>query len=354
VKDSHLYMAPDPFGTSEPLPSATTVPELETIMSTSIRTIVVGVYDLQNDPVLAAAMRLAERLGARLHALHAFEIPYPVQRTHEVLGTPGRELRGMYERELCAQLEAEVSRLSPGSDVQVSAIALPAGEAIVAAAAQAGADLIMVGATRQGLMIRHILGSTADRVIRTSAVPVLVLRPPFSTDFRRVLLTTDLSDASAAALRRGAEVAKQLAVSDELEVRCAMATAVSEWIRPAIPAERLYGEAGEALTRFLDTAGLPIATVVPRVRLGDAAKEIVAEAVEWNADLIVVGTRGRSSVSRFLLGSVAGSVLRSAFSDVLVVPPPADRHSPAEADAGRSAAEPVPAPDEAPGSPGQR
>jgi nucleotide-binding universal stress UspA family protein len=352
VKNGQPSMAPEPLGTSGPLGSATTSPEPETIMSTSIRTIVVGVYDLQNDPVLASAMQLAQRLGARLHALHAFEIPYPVQRTHEVLGTPGRELRGMYERELGARLEAEVSRLSPGGDVQVSAVALPAGEAVVSAAAEAGADLIMVGATRQGPMMRHILGSTADRVIRTSAVPVLVLRPPFSTDFRRVLLTTDLSSASAAALRRGAEVAKQLAVSDELEVRCAMATAVSEWIRPAIPAERLYGEAGEELTRFLDTTGLPLATVVPRVRLGDAAKEIVAEAAEWNADLIVVGTRGRSSVSRFLLGSVAGSVLRSAFCDVLVVPPSVDRL--AGADAEPSAGEAVPAPDEAPGSPGQR
>jgi universal stress protein E len=289
-------------------------------MNTSIRSIVVGVSDLQNDPMLAAAMRLAERLGAQLHAVHAFEIPHAVLRTHHVLGTPACELRGTYEREFGARLEAEVRRLSPGSGFPCSAVASPAGDAIVSAVNRVGADLIVVGATRQGVVLRHILGSTADRVIRTSAVPVLVLRPPFATEFRRVLFTTDLSQASAAALRHGADVVKQLGEPNTLEVRCTTATWVSEWIQPAIPPAKLHGEARVELLRFLDAAALPFDGIVPRVRIGDPAKEVISEAAEWNADLIVVGTRGRSSVSRFLLGSVAGSVLRSASCDVLVVP----------------------------------
>jgi universal stress protein E len=313
--------------------------EPTTIMNTSIRTIVVGVSDLQNDPVLAAAMQLAQRLEAQLHALHAFEIPHGLQRTYSVLGTPLCELRNRYERELSARLEAEVCRLSPKSGIRSSAVAAPAGEAIISAADRVGADLIVVGATRQGPMMRHILGSTADRVIRTSTVPVLVLRPPFSTEFRRLLLTTDLSHASAAALQRGAEVAKQLGVPHSQEVRCAMATWVNEWIRPAITPEKLCGEAREELTRFLGNSALPFDSIVPRVRIGDPAKEVVAEAAEWNADLIVVGTRGRSSVSRFLLGSVAGSVLRSAFGSVLVVPPAVG--APTEVELAMSAEEEV-------------
>jgi nucleotide-binding universal stress UspA family protein len=290
-------------------------------MNTSIRTIVVGVSDLQNDPVLAAAIQIARRIGADLHAIHTFEIPHPVVRTHHVLGTPENELRKRFERELGAILDAEACRLSPDFEVRCSAIASSAGEAIVSAAARAGADLIVVGATRQGPMMRHILGSTADRVIRTSAVPVLVLRPPFVTELRRVLLTTDLSDASAAALRRGVYVANRLGAPGDLEVRCAMVTWVSEWIRPALASEKVYAGAREELIRFLASIALPIENVEARVRIGDPAKEVVAEAAEWNADLVVVGTRGRASVSRFLLGSVAGSVLRSAFCSVLVVPP---------------------------------
>jgi universal stress protein E len=310
-------------------------------MNTSIQTVVVGVSDLHADPVLGAAMQMAQRLEAQLHAVHAFEIPHAVLRTHQALGTPEHELRRRYEREFGARLDAEMCRLSPEPQLPSSAVASPAGEAIVSAATRLGADLIVVGATRQGPMMQHILGSTADRVIRTSTVPVLVLRPPFSTEFRRVLLTTDLSNASAAALRRGADVAKQLGMASDLAVRCAMATWVSEWIRPAIPPEKLCGEAREELTRFLATAALPIPNVVPRVRIGDPAKEVVAEAAEWSADLVVVGTRGRHSVSRFLLGSVAGSVLRSAFGNVLVVPPPVGGAT--EAELAMAAEEPVPA-----------
>jgi nucleotide-binding universal stress UspA family protein len=277
-------------------------------------------------------MQVAQRLEARLHALHAFEIPHAVQHTYDVLGTLPDELRRRYERELGARLNAEVCRLSPDAEIQSSAVAAPTGEAIVAAATRIRADLIVVGVTRQGPMMRHILGSTADRVIRTSTVPGLVLRPPFATEFRRVLLTTDLSEASAAALRRGVDVAKQLGVPDDLAVRCATVTWVSEWIRPAIPAEKLCGEARHELGRFPEASALPFHDIVPRVRIADPAKEVVAEAAEWNADRVVVGTRGRSSVSRFLLGSVAGSVLRSAFCNVLVIPPTANVDAEAELD----------------------
>jgi nucleotide-binding universal stress UspA family protein len=296
-------------------------------MKTSIRSIVVGVADLQNDPILAAATRLAEGLGAELHALHGYEIPHSVLRTHQVLGTPVPALRSRYERELAARLAAEVHRLSPDAKVRSSAVDCAAGEAIMSAATTAGADLIVVGATRQGPMMRHILGSTADRVIRTSAIPVLVVRPPFVTEFRRVVLTTDLSDLSAAALRRGIDIVAQLGKPHTPEVRCVMATWVSEWIRPAIPPEKLREEALGELSRFLDRTALPFDDIEPCVRIGDPAKEVVAAAAEWSADLIVVGTRGRSSVSRFLLGSVAGSVLRSAFCNVLVVPAGVGRSS---------------------------
>jgi nucleotide-binding universal stress UspA family protein len=53
--------------------------------------------------------------------------------------------------------------------------------------------------------------------------------------------------------------------------------------------------------------------------LGDPAAAIVAEAREWGADLIVVGTRGLSLAGRLVLGSVSTKVLHDAPCDVLVV-----------------------------------
>ena len=87
---------------------------------------------------------------------------------------------------------------------------------------------------------------------------------------------------------------------------------------------------GEAVTSaaatLLRSDGLDASTVV---REGPAAAAIVQEARTWNADLVVVGTRGNGLMKRLLLGSTARSVLHHAAASVLIarraakaVPPP--------------------------------
>jgi nucleotide-binding universal stress UspA family protein len=288
----------------------------------SIGTIVVGVADLENDPVLPAAVVLAARVGATLHAVYGFELHHLVLRAHRVLGVTEPETRKRYQEKLGERLAEQLRRLAESEALHGRAVAQPAGDALAAVAAEVAADLVVVGSTRQRPMVAQILGSTADRVIRTATVPVLVLRPPFTTTLRRVLLTTDLSELSAGALARGAEVAAQLASPGPPEVRCLAAAWASEEAATPIAPEQLREQAGEELTRFLAPLQLPFADVRLLIRSGDPAREIVAEAAEWNADLVVVGSRGRLGVSRFLLGSVATSVLRSSACHVLVVPTP--------------------------------
>jgi nucleotide-binding universal stress UspA family protein len=55
------------------------------------------------------------------------------------------------------------------------------------------------------------------------------------------------------------------------------------------------------------------------MRVGDAAAEVIAAAAERGADLIVLGSRGRTGVTRLLLGSVARNVLSGSGASVLVV-----------------------------------
>lgn len=59
--------------------------------------------------------------------------------------------------------------------------------------------------------------------------------------------------------------------------------------------------------------------------LGLSVSEILAEAEEWEADVIVLGTQGRKCLSRFMIGSVAESVSRKAQCDVLMIPAPANQ-----------------------------
>lgn len=78
--------------------------------------------------------------------------------------------------------------------------------------------------------------------------------------------------------------------------------------------------AEERLETFLGRVRSGELAVEGKVRLGLSAKEILAEAEEWNADLLVLGSRGWTGASRFLIGSVAETVLRKAPCDVLLIP----------------------------------
>ena len=69
----------------------------------------------------------------------------------------------------------------------------------------------------------------------------------------------------------------------------------------------------------MQAAGL---NVVSEVRLGFPQRAINKYAAEWQANLIMVGSRGLSEITRFLLGSVAQSVLRDAPCSVEIVRPP--------------------------------
>ena len=89
----------------------------------------------------------------------------------------------------------------------------------------------------------------------------------------------------------------------------------------AIEAERqqLINVADELTTRFanwLCSSGL---TAEKQVRRGDPKSVIIDEAEEWGADLIVVGSHGHTGIKKWLLGSVAQSVVSHAPCSVYVV-----------------------------------
>ena len=76
--------------------------------------------------------------------------------------------------------------------------------------------------------------------------------------------------------------------------------------------EEIVDQAAEKLQK----AGF---TTTRAVREGVVAEEIINEAQEWDADLILIGTHGRSGISRFLLGSVAQRVASHAPCSVEIV-----------------------------------
>ena len=139
--------------------------------------------------------------------------------------------------------------------------------------------------------------------------------------FQRVLVAVDGSEFAAHALIVASALAKSVGAEVGLVYVIDPAFMGSE---TGIPADQLWAMLRNEGRGLLDTA----AAAIPEhahpwkfLREGTPWKEIVASAREWPADVIVIGTHGRSGVSRLVFGSTAEGVVRHAGRPVMVVPP---------------------------------
>lgn len=302
-------------------------------MSTAVRVIVVGITEVQGAPHLAHALDLSKSLGAALHVVRAYQTPDPT--LYPDLESSVFSADSLQQVRIAAQqrLQSQVAAVADRDDITCHAFAGPSALAVLSIADEVNADLVMVGATRRGRLARAVLGSTAQRVVRNSKVPVLVTGRSVD-DYRRVLLSTDLSAVSTAVSELGIEFATATARSGGFTIR---AIAVTSYDPPMVVPDQ--GGKARSTERLL---GEFIAAVRTRtqaelegvVRTGDPAHEILCEVEDWKADLLVLGTHGRGGAMRFMIGSVAESVLRGVECDVLVVPAAAVASDPGPVVAG--------------------
>jgi universal stress protein E len=309
-------------------------------MSYPIHNVVAGVRTLAaDDAILLAALALGERTGAAVHLVHAFEFPrlFTLEPGAQVLyPTAAQEMAA----DLTRQLEAVLRDLPGGSRARMHVEAGSPGETIRRVAARTRAELVVVGAAGGGRLERAILGTTAQRVLRGVSVPVLVLRRPLE-DGKRLLVTTDLTELSAMVHERALDVLESIGGAADLDVRSLLVLAF-DLAPPPLSAVTLQQTATEELESFLAERRPRASPARPLVRTGPAAQAIVAEAAEWSADLLVVGTHARHGLQRLMLGSVAEACLRDAPCNVLAIPPYLARRSgqvePAEQVAGEAPA----------------
>ncbi len=196
-----------------------------------------------------------------------------------------------------------------------------AAPVISSTAKEQGADLIVVGAHPRRALTRFLVGSTAERVIRLAHRPVLVAVEARRQPFRRILAALDLSTQSEVVL----ETAAAIALADGAEVR---ALYVQEPLPPmlmeaaAFDQEEYRRQGRGQMERLLEEVALPAGvTAAGRVREGRAGHEILEEAQDWDADLVVLGTHGFGFFERLLLGSTSTHVLRHGQRATIIVPP---------------------------------
>lgn len=268
------------------------------------------------DAAFDHVLDLAADHDATVHVLNVADT------THDSVTRVGRTVVDVLEREGEDVVEAAADRAADRGVETVTAV-LQGGvaETIVAYAADHEADLIAMPTRGRTGLDRLLLGSTTERVVRRSTVPVLSLRPdgePARYPYRNVLVPTDGSDRAAEALDRAVALASRsgatLHLLSVVDVGSVGAEAYSGTDALLSAAEETVAEAAAVA----EAAGVE---TVERAEVGSsAARGIRSYLADGDVDLVVMGTRGRTGVERYLLGSVAERTVRTSPVPVLTVP----------------------------------
>ena len=182
--------------------------------------------------------------------------------------------------------------------------------------------LVVVGARGAGSLRHRILGSTAERLLRRTLRPVLVVRSAPQASYRRVLVALDFSGWSAHAVAVARQVAPRArpvlfhAVQVPFEGRLHLAGVEAATVEAY--RARAFREARQRLVEVAAAAGLADGSWDACVFDGEASGAIVDQAQEQGCDLIVLGKHGTSVTQDLILGSVTRHVLAEGATDVLV------------------------------------
>ena len=196
--------------------------------------------------------------------------------------------------------------------------------AIVEEAERLAVDLLVVGSNGRSGLGRLLLGSVAERVLRYAHCSVLVARQRRLTG--NVLVATDFSDPALPAVHAAVDEATRLGgrvtaahAIDLMELDWSSMPLPSTTAGLAVPEaaiDEMRRDVRQRLVLALSSFGATGDTLLLE---GPPADAIVKAAQEIDAQLIVVGTAGRTGLRRVLLGSVAEAVVRIATTSVLVV-----------------------------------
>lgn len=258
----------------------------------------------------------------QLLLLHALQVPRPAypmmvpEVADELYKTLERSMREDGER-LLDRVQSllpphagpSTKRLEPGSPSEV----------IVTMAEHDKVDLIVMGARGLGPIKERLLGSVSHRILTLAPCAKLIVNGPVKA-MKQVLLPLQGPDDLEAAVRF-----LQLKPFHEpvaLSLLTVLPTVQPPWAVGAIAAEQLEENALQSAREFIEIAADRLQTLGYQARgravLGTPSELILGEASTVRADMILMGSRGRKGITRFVLGSASHAVLHQAPCPVLI------------------------------------
>jgi len=255
---------------------------------------------VHSEGAIREAISFASKCSSKIYACMVLE-------TNPEYETIGSDVFEKEEKEATAHLESIKARAEK-EGVRCETIfheSIEASQAIVNEATEKKVDMIVIGRHGRKGLLKALMGEVAAKVIAQAPCKVLVVPKAAKIEYRNILIATDGSVHSNAALTEAIAIAK----------RCGSHLIALSAMRDESEREEAKNLANKA-AELAQAEGVSAEAVTP---LGRSFNAIVETAGGRGVDLIVMGTYGKTGVKKLLMGSSTEKVIGNAGCAVLVV-----------------------------------
>lgn len=267
-------------------------------MSEVFETLLASDFTARSDRPLDRALQLARENGGKLVIAHVLE---------KGDGDP--------DPATVERLRADLPQ--DAQDAELVARTGSAPKVLTQIAAERRSDLIVTGVARYNSIGDYMLGTAVDHIVRNAESPVLIVRRRATDSYAQMVVATDLSDSSRAALLTAARLFPEAAIT----LVHAFHVPFEGWLKSDDVKQDVRAEAQEELNAFLahaDVAPLK-ARIEALIDEGETGSVVVRQLKRAEAGLLVLGTHGRSGFAHATIGSQAEALLAAVDVDVLMV-----------------------------------
>mgnify|MGYP001186192686 CR=1 FL=1 len=277
----------------------------------------------RSDRAFDRAVQMSRQFKTGLHVLHVLDRDLSPQVQDELLDNAEKTLKAQAGRVRKTVSKKADGKAAKKDDGVVVAAGSPA-QTILEQAKKLKSDLIVTGAHKKDSLRDLFIKSTAEKLLRFCEKPVLIVKNPVKGDYKTIVVGMDFSSHALKALH----AALTMFPSAKVHVVHAYSLPFSGLVKDRDLEDFTLDQRKEGMEKILAALGRKLgkakaAKAFARMDVvmhnAHSSAALHAEVRKTRADLVIVGTHGKSDLLTGIVGSVARDMIHNAKADVLIV-----------------------------------